>query len=456
MPLIIRTTGFEDFLDPSGESYLKALIMGDHGVGKTPSACNWPQPILADCEKGRLSVASMAVPYAEILNSQDMDALLDRLRMECMKPPEKRQWRTLVVDTVDTYQRKLIQERLKSERKEAFSGRADWGWLDGKMIQLIEKILNLPMNVVVNMHTKDVSDEDGDESRLVQKARLKGDFKDAIFQDFDLIGHMEQSYELGTGDKKGERVRVRQIRWHSEPKFPALRDRSNKLPRFTDVDFTPGDFQRIFDAITSGLDDYPESVDVETLSVEGDTEGTPPADVSGGPVDEAAVPAPKAPAKRAAAKKAPAAKKAAATPEPTPEPAEPVAGEPAEAPAEDPWTPPVEDAPTVETATDVDAAAEEALKEGLGAEVVAEELPDPEPEPTPEPEPAKAPAAKAAEPKAARCCGDQPESMVGKFPAKAGCGVELNADNAGKAQISLIKFRTYLCDEDFAKAQAAA
>lgn len=445
MPLIIKTTGFQDYLDKNGGAYLKALIMGDHGVGKTPSACSWPKPILADCENGRLSVASMGVPYADIRTSADMEALLDMMRRECLKPADKRQYETLIIDTFDSYQRKLIQERLKNERKESLSGWADWGWLDGKMVALTEAILNLPMNVVVNLHTKDVSEEDGDESRLVQKARLKGDVKDSIFQDFDLIGHMEQSY-VADPEKKGERKRVRQIRWHSEPKYPALRDRSNRLPRFTEVTFTADDYWQIFNAITGGLDDLPAVTEVETLPTEGDDDTTPPADEKGGPVANPSTP----PAKKAAAKKAPA-KKAAARkpePEPTPEPEPEPEPEPAaetDVQNDDPWQPEVKADDAVEQA--------EALVESeLGGQAVEE----PEPEPAAEPAPAAPePKPAAPEPKAAKACGEQPASMVGKYDAVDGCGVELSAENAGKAQIAMMKFRTYLCNDCFARKQAS-
>lgn len=476
MPLIIKTAGFENFLDPSGGAYLKALIMGDHGVGKTPFAANWPDPIIADCEKGVLSVASLGTPYVDINSSADMEALLDMLRREGQKPADKRRYKTLVVDTIDTYQRKLIQERLRSERKEALSGWADWGWLDGKMTALLESVLNLPMNVVVNMHTKDTSEDHGETTVLVQKARLKGDIKDAVFQDFDLIGHMEQSYIAGTGEKKGERVRVRQVRWHSEPKYPALRDRSNKLPRFTDVNFTPDDYWWIFNAITKGLDDLPASSDLETLPVEGDTDEvaptTPPATDTGGPVEQ-----PKLPQNKAA-KKAPAAKKAAPAKKATPPLAvqkpenEVVQGEvvvadktftppPVEAdkPTEDPWAPPAAD--VTEVATDVpttqadDAAA--LIESELGGQeiaVVTEPVTEVT-EPVTEPEPAPAAPVEPASAKAVKRCGDQPASMVGKYDAVPGCGVELSAENAGKAQIAMMKFRTYLCNEDFAARQAA-
>lgn len=445
MPIVIKTTGFDQYLDPAGGSYIKALIMGDHGVGKTPSAACWPSPIIADCENGLASVAAKAVPYASINSSADMEALVQHLRLDSRKPPEKRQYKTLVIDTVDSYQRRIIQERLRAEQKESLSGWADWGWLDGKMTQLIENLLSLPMHVVVNLHVKDTMDGDGESQTLVKKARLKGDIKDSIFQDFDLIGQMEAGYVPGVGEQKGERVRVRNIRWHAEPRFPALRDRFNKLPRFTKVDFTEQDFFRIFDAITEGIDDLPETTDVETLSVEGDDAVQPaPPDTKGGPVESPTLPR-KAPAKKAAAKKAPA-KKAAPKPDPVAEPKpEPAVEDPK---AEDPWKPsedavaePLPEVPAEDTA---DAKAQALIKDTLGGQEVDESTGEIKEPATPKPEPKKAAAS-------AKTCGDQPESMASRgFAPAPGCGRDLNADNAGKAQIAVLKAKTYLCDDCFA------
>jgi hypothetical protein len=60
--------------------------------------------------------------------------------------------------------------------------------------------------------------------------------------------------------------------------------------------------------------------------------------------------------------------------------------------------------------------------------------------------------AKAEKPKrTAKACGDQPDSMAARgFEAAPGCGRELSADNAGKAQIAVLKAKTYLCDDCFA------
>lgn len=460
MPLVIRTTGLDEYLDDSGGAWIKLLLMGDAGTGKTPFAAQWPKPIFADCENGLASVAKLKVPYAPIQTSADMDALMLHLKQDSLRPPESRKYQTLVIDTFDSFQRKLIQERLKSERKETFSGHGDWGWLEGKMNKFVEDVLALKMNVVVNLHVKDVEDGDEDSKIQVKRAKLKGDIKDSIWQDFDLIGLMEKTYVA----EGGERVLKRQIRWHSEPRFPTLRDRFNVLPRFTDVTFAPSDYESIFSLIAASLDDVPESGEVETLEVQGDGD-VAPADVQGGPIPGADLPKPAA--KRTAAKKT-AAKKAAApksAPEPAPAPATPVAEEAPAASAEDPWTPPANVEPTPEgeptlqeqiaaskaaekpaeetpaepTADD----AEALLAQELGAEAIAEELAAPEPPKAEQPK--SAPAASAT--KAPALCGDQPASFVGKHEAVPGCGRELSKENATRSQISMIRLKTWLCDE---------
>lgn len=506
MPIVIKTAGFDQFADPSGGVYIKALIMGDHGVGKTPSAASWPKPIIADCEKGVMSVASKGTPYAEIGSTEDMDALLQMLTIDARKPVASRKYLTLVVDTIDTYQRKMIMQRLRQEKKDSLSGWADWGWLDAKMQQLMEAMLNLPMNVVVNMHTKEISDEDGDNSRLVTKARLKGDIKDSIFQDFDLIGRMEQNYVLAKeGPKKGERVVQRQVRWHAEPRYPALRDRSNKLPRFTEVRFDDQDYFQIFDAITAGLDELPANKELETLVVESDGGVEPaPSDVEGGPVAE-----PRMPAKKTAAKKT-AVKKAAAPAPSTPVVEEKAAEDkaawmpddkaieeatPAAAkagPEPDPWQPPAAgvdgkgtaDEPVV-MPQDISMGQEskvrtvcdhvhtfegdcvrnvfgercltaEQVAASLGATEVVDEARSKAASKAVE-EAASEPVKPAAKPPApvvgaVKLCGDQPPTMA-HLPAAAGCGKQLDSKtNATRAQIGMLKLKTYLCDDCHAAA----
>lgn len=463
MSLLIKTTGFEEYLDPSGGAWVKCLILGEHGVGKTPSAASWPNPIFADCERGMMSVASKRVPYASIKSTADFEALLRHAKIDSQKPTEKRQYGTFVVDTINSLQRLMINQRLRMERKERMAGE-DWGWLGTKLNGYIDDLLNLNMNVLVHMHVKDEKESDGENITLVKKNALKGDLSASIYRDFDLIGLMETNYVA----QGGERVRKHYIRWHNEPKYPMLRDRSHKLPARTDVDFTEGDYQRIFDAVFGDVESLPETAEVESLETEAEGE-VASANQKGGPVENASTP--KAPAKKAAAKKAPAkkaaAKKAAAeepkkedtqadkgadTPEvkETPEKDEP-AGQ--DTPSEDPKKDTKEDTATdvpeeSESAEDTDPmsvddddqadeAAAELVKEELGATEINDDGGDrSEPEDD-----------------GVHRCGDAKPGLQAKV---TGCRTPLDESNSAKLQIARLKYHTDLCNTCFEKNKKAA
>lgn len=441
MALVIKSAGFENLLDPSGGAYLKALIMGEPSVGKTPFAACWPNPIIADCEDGILSVASKGTPYARIRSAADMDAFIQHLRTDALRPIEARKYQTVIWDTVDTYQEILMMERAREQRVDSFRGFDNWGWLATKMRQTIEQLKNLPLNVVVNMHVRDEKDSDDAGVELTKiGSSLKGDIGKSIYRHFDLIGLMEKSYEA----VDGERVLKRRVRWHSEPKFPMLRDRSGRLPKFTDVQFEDSDFTQLFETIVGSVDDLPASKELESIDVVGDQAPVrvAPADAAGGPVPDPVLPPVKG------ARKAPA-KKAAEPP-----PAEPAAlvepviedkdlAAPSEKPVEPPTEPPE---PQMSAAAPPDPVA--LLGETLGAIMVVDEIPAAvEPEASPVTEPVAAPAST---PKPdAPVCGSQAAGMKGE-PVE-GCGVVLDASNNSRVAIAQLRTKTRLCVNCWAK-----
>jgi len=460
MPLIIRTTGVEDFLDAAGESHIKALIMGEPSAGKTRSASFWPAPIFADCENGRMSLADRRVPYAAIKSSADMDALLTQLEAHCKTTPAaKREYKTFVLDTLDAYQRIVIQEILKAGRKEAMSGWQDWGQLDAKMTSLVARLQKLPMNIIVNLHLK--QRQDGDDGPLVYEPKLKGDMRDQITAEFDLVGHMSSYWQ----SENGQRVLKRAIKWHPDPAFPVLKDRSGQLPQFTEVTFTDQDYVGLFESMfgdyldtlapAETLDEIttPEDAAVEEPRAGGPVKQAASAKVAGTdtvPVREEAKPRKAAvpPSKRVPASKSAAAKPAAApapepepaTPEPAPEPEEPAA--PVEEPEAEPEpepAPPAEPAkakkrtpPPAEFTPPAEPTAEEAqatVEQQLGGKVVAEET--------------KADPEKTGKPPIP--CGTPARNN--EKPVE-GCGKDVNSfGNPDIVNIGLIKTRTYLCPD---------
>lgn len=514
MSLVIRTTGIEDYLD-GGNANIKALIMGQPGSGKTRSSAFWPKPILADCEQGRMAVADKAMPYAEITCTADMDALLRMLALECQKPVASRRFLTFVLDTLDAYQRLCIQERLNAEHKESLSGWADWGYLDGKMQQLVAKLQALPMNIVVNLHVKDKtvqidggSDDDEATKITVIGPKLKGDLREQIAAEFDLVGYMGTYWEA----VDGERQLLRGIQWWPDPTHPILKDRSGQLPRWTPVVFTEDDHGNLLGHLAGQLDNLAESTELQTLETDPVVTHAPVPPTPGGPVTPVETPRKAAAPAAAPPAATPVAQVATPVAEPvsvdtpdastaTPQPATPaVASSPPTAVVTAPIAaapPPVATKPVISGAEgppavsapivaavaplEPEAPAEQpaeaavtpeegvaAAVEGLGAEVISEP-PAAEPAPTDAPAVAApveqagtvvAAAAPAVEDRTTLVCGTpwlpEGETPDGFVPVP-GCG-KTNLDeepNPALVEIAQLKTRTNLCNACFSAHRAA-
>jgi hypothetical protein len=483
MPLVIRTTGVEEYLDAAGEAHIKALILGEPSAGKTRSASFWPNPIFLDCEKGRMSLADRRVPFVEIKSTSDSDAIVRMLEVECAtrKPPQ-RKYKTVVLDTIDSFQKVVVGEILKAGRKEALSGFQDWGLLDAKMNNFLGRLLRLPMNVIVNCHVQ--TTQDGDNGPLVWEPRLQGSIRKAIAGDFDLVGFMTTHWEA----VNGQRELRRSIEWHPRPNFPVLKDRSGQLPQFTDVTFTDDDYLTLFERMF-GTDYFNDLVSGEVIdSLPTDEPDAPEvvAPHAGGPVSQ------KPPAKAAAAKTAapqaappapkaePAAKKAAPPPaakRANVPPAKSAASKPAEtrnaegrleirgsvvapglpntAPAEKPPLAPAFDSgenPEPEEAPDQPMEEAQALVEdALGGVVIAEDADGSQLIAPAAAEPVQTHVgggvAVATRPTTdTKTCGTPSKNNTGE-PAP-GCGrdlAELSQPEQDLVNIALIKTRTYLC-----------
>ena len=262
----------------------------------------WPKPLLADCEEGRMSVADRAIPYAAIKSSADMKALLDLVEAESKRPKDQRRFETLIIDTLDAYQRIVMQEYLTQMKKSQMSGWQDWGYLDAQMTELVARLSGVAMNVVCNLHVKDTKvggSDDGDGGILVHSPKLKGDLKDQIASEFDLVGFME----TGWAAVNGKRTLARYVQWEPTPDKPILKDRSGQLPARTPVDFSTEDYEGLLRPLVAAQEHLKASTVVE--QVEQPEPITPVAVAKGGPMGQPAksVPGSGTPKKAAAPKK---------------------------------------------------------------------------------------------------------------------------------------------------------
>jgi hypothetical protein len=270
MALLIKTTGLEQYA-PGGTARVKVLLIGGPGAGKTRWSSYFPKPIYADCEGGLASVADRRVPYVSINSSTDMADLLHHLKLDGRLPEDKREYKTVVIDTLDAYQRKLKNEWMEVNKKESFTGWEAWGFLDQKMQLLLTKLLNLDVNVIIAAHYKDKVTKDDDKETHELMLQLSGDIKDTAYNDFDLVGWMGTYWEA----VGGERIEKRGITFKPTPDKPFLKDRLHVTPPWLEVTFADSDYQNLFARISAKLGELAPSETVGQIeSAEPEVPGT--------------------------------------------------------------------------------------------------------------------------------------------------------------------------------------
>lgn len=307
--------------------YIKAMVAGDPGSGKTRTASTWPNVLYANVEGGLMSVADRNPAYVDIATTPD----LKELRLALKQNPKVRESTfgipvdTVIVDTFDEIAKMFMTERQAATGHEF--QRDDWGWLGDELRGVLRGFRNLDLHVVINVHLK--TSEDQQSGQTIQKAAIQGAVGDEIAAYFDLA-LLLRSRVITVPDPADPKKVIRQIaryyQTYSDLQHPWIKDRSGQLPSEMPVNFDD-DFARMHQLIYSVIPQGSE--DIVTLSTPAPLPVTPP-------------PA-KATAKKAAATK----KAAAAPPQPTlPEAAQEPAPAPTPEPTSEPSPPATSDAPT--------------------------------------------------------------------------------------------------------------
>ena len=257
MALKIKRAGADEY----GRT-LKALIAGDPGSGKTRIASTFPNAFYANADAGMMSVVDRQVPFVDIDSTETLTQLLQALR----QTPKQRQAilgapvSTIVVDTLDSIQKILIEERKREQKKESLAI-SDWGWLGDQLRVLIRNFRNLDMNVIFTVHLKSV--EDGDTGQTFIKPGLQGAMGDEIPAYVDVCGLLKATPTTVVQDGKQVRVLQRLLQTGPDARHPWLKDRSGKLPVDFDVDLIQ-DGPRLLKAIYGGAPAAPSEMLTET------------------------------------------------------------------------------------------------------------------------------------------------------------------------------------------------
>lgn len=256
----IHTTG-RDEVSP----YLKILLAGHPGAGKTRFAAAFPGVLIANARAGLSSIAEKGVRYVNITSETELLAMQLLLRTDPAQlggPVE-----TLVIDTLDEISRFLLLERLQKEkRSETTPG--DYGWLGQRLHVIVEELAALPMHVIFVTRLKEVND--GMTGDVSYKPAIAGAFSDQVHQyvDFSLLMKVrsyhpepEFEHELGAEPKLvpgGEFLTQHYLRSYADHRYEWVRDSLGVLPPEYEVNFT-NDWVYISELVNAKRDSLPES-----------------------------------------------------------------------------------------------------------------------------------------------------------------------------------------------------
>jgi len=180
-------------------SKVHALIVGQPGVGKTHLAAqDFPNPIFANAGCGLTTLAKLGnVPYVTVSGENELFGLKQALD----RPAEERaalfgrEVDTLVLDTVNEFQRLLLIERLKAQHRTE-TKIDDWGWLADRMHAIFTGLRQLDINILYISHTKEVNvNED-----VLIKPAIQGSFCESIHEYVDMSLMMHSAPKVIDGD----------------------------------------------------------------------------------------------------------------------------------------------------------------------------------------------------------------------------------------------------------------
>ena len=161
----------------------KVLVYGEPGVGKTWFALTFPRVALIDTEGGA-DLYGGRFDF-DVLRTKSFGDILDAI--EAVKADHGRTWQTLVIDPISIVWQVLQDAgQQAAEARAARYGRAaddvmltprDWGLIKRRLYSAMTDLVNLPVNVVLTAHLRDVMEmrRDGRGQEVAVKVGEKPD-----------------------------------------------------------------------------------------------------------------------------------------------------------------------------------------------------------------------------------------------------------------------------------------
>lgn len=170
--------------------YVKMMVYGESGVGKTTFAASAPRPMLwLDAEGGTASIDD-----AEGIDVMAVSTLEDFRNVVLYLHENPTKYKTVVVDSFSEAQVSVMKQIMKAvvkadqSRDEFLPQFAEWGRLTGVMREVARALRDLPAHLVITALTRE--DKDDMTGRTKVRARLTPALAEEVPALMDVSGYL--------------------------------------------------------------------------------------------------------------------------------------------------------------------------------------------------------------------------------------------------------------------------
>ena len=134
------------------DTFIKPLVYGAAGVGKTSLIPTLPNPIVLSAEAGLLSIADANLPYIEIAS---VDDLMEAYRW-LLDSAEAKQFESVAIDSIS----EVAEVVLNAEKKTSKDPRQAYGAMQEQIAEIIRAFRDLPERHVYMIAKLDKSQDE--------------------------------------------------------------------------------------------------------------------------------------------------------------------------------------------------------------------------------------------------------------------------------------------------------
>jgi len=195
--------GIDELLTTPEESqWIKVLIYGLPGTGKTVFAATAPTPLIVDVEHGTTSLNNHPTLRTTPVIRYKSSKTLEQVIMEFTKESgETKQFDSLVIDSFSEFQRRVLDEQLSTNSGNAryIPDMQAFNLNTNLLRGVAGKLRTLQKHVIVTAHVKEEQDQIG---RTLYRPDLTPKLANSLLGMMDVVGYMQMKTVKGADNKE--------------------------------------------------------------------------------------------------------------------------------------------------------------------------------------------------------------------------------------------------------------